>query len=91
MEMDIDRELIALDTCLADFKHPLQPSVQERAQAVAAGIIAGAPPAERFHVATRVEIVLLRHGLTDCCHGLMEAQARATPATPPAPRWRPRL
>lgn len=72
VNMDIDRELIALDTCLADFAHPLNVSVQQRALGVAAGIIAGAPPADRFVVASRLEKVLLRHGLAEFSPTLME-------------------
>lgn len=75
VNMDIDRELIALDTCLADFVHPLHLSVQQRALAVAAGIIAGAPPADRFVVATRLEKVLVRHGLGELSKSLMETHA----------------
>lgn len=75
VNMDIDRELIALDICLADFAHPLNLSVQQRALAVAAGIIAGAPPADRFLVATRLEKVLVRHGLEEFTESLMERHA----------------
>ncbi|MGH8077381.1 MAG: hypothetical protein ACREPE_08680 [Lysobacter sp.] len=88
MEMDIERELIALDTCLADFKHPLSPSVRERALGVAAAIIAGASATDRFLVATRLEIVLLRHGLTDCCHTLLEAHAARKDGRPASSPYR---
>lgn len=77
MEWDIDRELIALDTCLADFEHPLSLSVRTRALALAAGIVAGAPVADRSGVATRLERTLRRHGITECCHLPPEAPTPA--------------
>lgn len=68
MEWDIDRELIALDTCLADFEHPLSLAVRKRALALATGIVAGAPVPDRAAVATRLELTLRRHGITEGCH-----------------------
>jgi hypothetical protein len=64
MEWDIDRELIGLDTCLADFEHPVSAAVRKRALALAAGIVAGAPEHDRPGVALRLEITLSRHGIT---------------------------
>lgn len=75
MELDVDRELTALDTCLGDFPHPISPSVRDRALGLASAIISGAPRGDRYFVAKRLETMLLRHGITDCCDTELEAQA----------------
>lgn len=75
MELDVDRELTALDTCLGDFPHPISQSVRERALTLASAIISGAPRGERYFVAKRLETMLLRHGITECD---IELEAQAT-------------
>lgn len=75
VELDVDRELNALDTCLGDFPHPIGASVRHRALYLASSIVSGAPRGERYFVAKRLETMLLRHGITECCDVDLQAQA----------------
>lgn len=83
MELDVDRELTALDTCLGDFPHPISASVRDRALKLASSIVSGTPRGERYFVAKRLETMLLRHGITECWDVDLEAQsARNEPRIP---------
>lgn len=75
MKLDVDRELVSLDTCLGDFAHPISAPVQRRALEQAAEIIAGAPREERLQVAMRIQTMLLRHGISESTENLMKTYA----------------